>query len=177
MKTKTQSMIQISLLTALLCVISPWSIYIPASAVPISLGNFAIYISCCLLKPKKSVTSILIFIAIGAIGIPVFSGFSGGFYKLAGPTGGYILGYILIPLIGGFFTSKNNFKKTSWVIGLFLGTFGCYVIGSMWLSYSLGVNLKQAFVVGVLPFIVFDCIKIIVAVFLCYKVKPKINNI
>ena len=80
-----------ALMTAVTCILAPLSI--PIGPVPISLTNLAIYISLYLLGWKRGTISYLIYLLIGLVGIPVFSGFTGGPAKLAGPTGGYIIDY------------------------------------------------------------------------------------
>ena len=81
-----------ALMTAVTCILAPLSI--PIGPVPISLTNLAIYISLYLLGWKRGTISYLIYLLIGLVGIPVFSGFTGGPAKLAGPTGGYIIGTV-----------------------------------------------------------------------------------
>ena len=88
-----------ALMTAVTCILAPLSI--PIGPVPISLTNLAIYISLYLLGWKRGTISYLIYLLIGLVGIPVFSGFTGGPAKLAGPTGGYIIGFIVMAVIAG----------------------------------------------------------------------------
>ena len=88
-----------ALMTAVTCILAPLSI--PIGPVPISLTNLAIYISLYLLGWKRGTISYLIYLLIGLVGIPVFSGFTGGPAKLAGPTGGYIIGFIAMAIIAG----------------------------------------------------------------------------
>jgi len=94
---------KIGFVAALMCVLGPVVIMLPISPVPLSLTTFAIYLSVYLLCTKWATVSCLIYLLIGLVGVPVFSAFSGGPGKLFGPTGGYLIGYILIPLVGGFF--------------------------------------------------------------------------
>ena len=75
-------------MAAVTCILAPLSV--PIGPVPISLTNFAIYLSLYLLDWKKGTLSYLIYLLLGLVGLPVFSGFTGGLAKLAGPTGGYI---------------------------------------------------------------------------------------
>ena len=94
---KTMQMAEMALMSAVLCVISPFTIPVPASPVPLSLALFGVYLSAMLLGVKKGTLSVLIYLLLGSVGLPVFSGFSGGIGMLAGPTGGYLIGY----LVGG----------------------------------------------------------------------------
>lgn len=89
-KTSTYAMVVTALMAAVTCILAPLSV--PIGPVPISLTNFAIYLSLYLLDWKKGTLSYLIYLLLGLVGLPVFSGFTGGLAKLAGPTGGYIIG-------------------------------------------------------------------------------------
>lgn len=154
---------KIGFVAALMCVLGPVVIMLPISPVPLSLTTFAIYLSVYLLCTKWATVSCLIYLLLGLVGVPVFSAFSGGPGKLFGPTGGYLIGYILIPLVGGFFL--HHFKKSKWIhaMGLVLGTICCYGLGTIWLVCQSKMEWTSALFVGVVPFIAFDAVKIAVA--------------
>ena len=97
--TNTYAMAVTALMTAVTCILAPLSI--PIGPVPISLTNFAIYLSLYLLDWKKGTISYILYLLLGLVGLPVFSGFTGGIGKLAGPTGGYIIGFIPMAIIAG----------------------------------------------------------------------------
>ena len=92
-RSKTYEITMTALMAAVTCILAPLSI--PIGPVPISFTNLAIYLSLYLLGWKRGTISYLIYLLIGLIGLPVFSGFTGGVGKLAGPTGGYIIGFSL----------------------------------------------------------------------------------
>ena len=98
-KLTTYQMAVTAVMAAVLCVLGPLTV--PIGAVPISLANFVICLTAWLLGPKFGTLSVVIYLALGAIGIPVFSGYGAGLTKLAGPTGGYLVGYLLLAFIGG----------------------------------------------------------------------------
>ena len=100
-KLTTYQMAVTAVMAAVLCVLGPLTV--PIGAVPISLANFVICLTAWLLGPKFGTLSVVIYLALGAIGIPVFSGYGAGLAKLAGPTGGYLVGYLLLAFIGGMF--------------------------------------------------------------------------
>ncbi|MFR3344509.1 MAG: biotin transporter BioY [Anaerobutyricum sp.] len=85
-----------AIMAALMCILGPMSI--PIGAVPISFTNLVIYLTVYLLGAKKGCISYLIYMLLGVVGLPVFSGYTGGIAKLAGPTGGYLVGFILLGL-------------------------------------------------------------------------------
>ena len=100
-KIRTKQMVLIALMTAVTCVLGPLSIPLPFSPVPISLTNFAIFLAIFVLGMKSGTISFIIYLLLGAIGVPVFSSFRGGLQVLAGPTGGYLIGFIFLALIMG----------------------------------------------------------------------------
>ena len=102
--TNTYAMAVTALMTAVTCILAPLSI--PIGPVPISLTNFAIYLSLYLLDWKKGTISYILYLLLGLVGLPVFSGFTGGIGKLAGPTGGYIIGFIPMAIIAGIVIDK-----------------------------------------------------------------------
>lgn len=162
-KTRTKTMTIISLITAILCILGPITLPIPVSPVPISLVTFAIYISIYVLGMKRGAVSCVLYLLIGLIGLPVFSGFTGGIGKLLGPTGGYMLGYVFMAVICGFFIDKWATKRVLHIIGMVLGTIVCYLFGTIWLSIQAEMSFYAALGVGVLPFIMGDMIKIVAA--------------
>ena len=104
-----------------------------------------------------------IHLAIGLIGVPVFSGYGAGLAKVAGPTGGYLVGYLLLAFIGGLFIEKSNGQPVVSAVGLVLGDAACYVLGTAWFVFQMQCDLGYALTVCVYPFIVLDLAKIVVS--------------
>ena len=150
-----------SLMAALMCVLGPMSI--PIGPVPVSLTSFVIYLTVFLLGSKLSVVSCLVYLALGVVGFPVFSGFQGGLQKLAGPTGGYLIGFILMAFISGIVLEKANRKAVLTVLGMFAATLIDYLFGTAWFVFQMKCGVWYALTVCVFPFIVFDIIKIVIA--------------
>ena len=128
-RSKTYEITITALMTAVTCILAPMSI--PIGPVPISFTNLAFYLSLYLLGWKKGTISYLIYLLIGLVALPVFSGFTAGPAKLAGPTGGYIIGFIVMAAIAGLFI--DNCRKP-WIqlIGMIIGTIVCYLFGTVW---------------------------------------------
>lgn len=162
-RNKIKSMTIISLMTAILCILGPITLPIPISPVPISLVTLAIYFSVYVLGMKRGTISCLLYLLIGFVGLPVFSAFTGGVGKLFGPTGGYMIGYIFMALISGFFIEKWAVKRILHIVGMVLGTVVCYLFGTVWLSMQAGMSFYAALGVGVVPFILGDTVKIVAA--------------
>lgn len=160
-KLTTYQMAVTALMAAVMCVLGPLTV--PIGAVPISLANFVICLTAWLLGPKFGTLSVAVYLCIGLIGVPVFSGYGAGLAKIAGPTGGYLVGYLLLALIGGLFIEKSNGNPVVSGIGLVLGDAACYVLGTAWFVFQMQCELGYALSVCVYPFIALDLAKIVVS--------------
>ena len=108
-------------------------------------------------------SSYILYLLLGICGLPVFSGFSGGIGKLAGPTGGYLAGFIFLILIAGFFMKIFPKKKTLTILGMVLGMAATYIFGTLWLAAQMELSFTAALSVGVLPYLLGDAVKIAAA--------------
>ena len=160
-KLTTYQMAVTALMAAVMCVLGPLTV--PIGAVPISLANFVICLTAWLLGPKFGTLSVAVYLCIGLIGVPVFSGYGAGLAKLAGPTGGYLVGYLLLALIGGLFIEKSKGNPVVSGIGLVLGDAACYVLGTIWFMILTGADLVSALGWCVLPYLPGDAVKIALA--------------
>ena len=162
-KIRTKQMVLIALMTAVTCVLGPLSIPLPFSPVPISLTNFAIFLAIFVLGMKSGTISFIIYLLLGAVGVPVFSSFRGGFQVLAGPTGGYLIGFIFLALIMGFALDHFDRKLVPTIIGMIIGMAVCYAFGTVWLAKLLSLSFKEGLMMGVIPYLPGDAAKIIIA--------------
>lgn len=162
-KIRTKQMVLIALMTAVTCVLGPLSIPLPFSPVPISLTNFAIFLAIFVLGMKNGTISFIIYLLLGAVGVPVFSSFRGGFQVLAGPTGGYLIGFIFLALIMGFALDHFDRKLVPTIIGMIIGMAVCYAFGTVWLAKLLSLSFKEGLMMGVIPYLPGDAAKIIIA--------------
>lgn len=172
----TQSLTLIALMTAVTCILGPLSIMIPLSPVPISFTNLAIYFSAILLGSKKSTVSYIVYLFIGFIGVPVFSGFTAGPEKLLGPTGGYLIGFILMAIITGFMVDKFSGKNYMIVLGMVIGTVITYALGTIWLAYQANMSFQAALFAGVIPYIPGDIVKMAIAIVLGTTIKKQVQR-
>lgn len=159
-KSRTYMLAMVAVMTAVTCVLAPMSIAI--GAVPITLTNLVVYFSLYLLGWKRGTLSVLVYILIGMIGLPVFSGFSGGLGKLAGPTGGYILGFLAIAVVAGWVIDHTR-SRVLQLGGMILGTAVCYALGTAWFCFLTHNTLQAALWTCVIPFIPFDLGKMVAA--------------
>ncbi|MCI8611367.1 MAG: biotin transporter BioY [Clostridiales bacterium] len=163
---------------AALIAICAW-ITIPIGPVPFTMQTFAVVTIAGLLGWKRGVASIFVYIALGALGAPVFSGFGGGISVLAGVTGGYIVGFIFTALIVGL--AADRFKG---ILPLALSMFGgilcCYAFGTIWFMVvymrSTGtIGLISVLSKCVFPYILPDLIKIVLGILLTKRLRKYIK--
>ena len=159
----TLSMAFIGLMTAVICVLAPLSIPLPVSPVPLSLATLAVVMSGCLLGHRRGAVSVILYLLIGICGMPVFSAYGAGIGKVLGPTGGYLVGYLpLVILTGLAFSLFNNRLLQSLII--VAATAVLYLLGTAWLALSAHLTFSQALLMGVIPYIPGDLVKIIIVV-------------
>jgi len=147
--------------TAIITVCAQLSIPMPYG-VPMSLQTFAIPLAGVVLGAKKGILSTLIYVLLGAIGIPVFAGFTGGLGIVIGPTGGFILSFPIMALTAGIGEAKSG--KIWLLFWLTLGAVINYLCGMLIFSLVMSSGLKTAFAVCVLPFFPMDIVKIVLVV-------------
>lgn len=157
---KIRQMAMTAVVAALLCIVAPVSV--PVGVVPISLTMLVIFWGIYALGMWKAVASYLVYMGIGLVGLPVFSGFQGGLARLLGPTGGYLIGFIFLALISGFFIDRFD-RWYIHFVGMLLGTAVCYGFGTLWLAYQAEATFLEALAIGVIPFVPGDTLKIIAA--------------
>ena len=173
----TKRMALIGVMTAVTCVLGPLSIPLPISPVPISFTNLAIYLSLYVLGMKAGTIRYLVYLLLGFAGLPVFSGFSGGVAKLAGPTGGYLVGFIFMAIVGGRVIDRFPGKYALHAVGLVIGTAICYVFGTVWLAGQLGMTFVAGLGVGVMPYLPADAAKILLALLVGPKLRKEIQRL
>lgn len=145
-------------------------------AVPFTMQTFAMLLSLLLLG-KDAVTAIAVYIIIGAVGAPVFSGFMGGMGVLAGATGGYIFGFLLSALVYRLVIRLFGDQSIPRVIGCIMALLTCYLTGMLWYSYVSGTMLWHAFLTGVLPYLLPDIAKLLLALWLSKRLLRCGGNI
>ena len=160
MKVKKISFIAVT--CALLCILSP--ITIPLGSVSLSLSTLVLGTAALVIGFRTSAVVLLLYVLLGCIGLPVFSGFSSGFVHLLGPTGGFIIGYFpFISVICGLKKSvgTNTICDT---ISLICGTLVLYLFGCIWFMFNTNCDLPTALYTVVLPYIPVDTVKIIISI-------------
>jgi len=175
--SKTTNLILCALFAALTAVFSWIAIPLPFTPVPVVLATMATCLAGSLLGPRYGSFSMIVYVLLGAAGIPVFHSFTGGLGILAGPTGGYIIGYIISALICGLLLDVLAKKKLTWwsmAVSMTAGLTGCYVLGTLWFIISTGNSLGAALVMCVLPFLPGEILKIFASMMLVKKLRPRL---
>jgi biotin transport system substrate-specific component len=153
-------------MTAITCVLSPIAVPLPFSPVPVSLGTFAMFLCGGLLSPGAAVMTQIVYLLLGAIGLPVFTGFQGGVGKLLGPTGGYLFSYPLMVLLISYTVGWGAKLKTPalrpvvYAGGMAAAMLVCYALGTVWFCYQQQTTVGAALAACVVPFLLPDALKI-----------------
>jgi len=168
-------MVQIALFTSVLCVVAPFSL--PLGPIPLSLATLAVYLAAGVLDWKYSAVSVALYIMLGAIGLPVFTNFEGGIHKIAGVTGGFIIGYIPCALAIGLAARAFGEKRWSYVAGMVVGTVLLYTCGTVWFMFQTGNSVAVSLTLCVTPFLVGDTVKIIVSCIAAPKLRDALSHV
>ena len=174
-KNNTYKMVLCSLFATLTAILT--QIAIPIGPVPINLSTFVVFCAAALLGSKLGSLSLIIWVTLGIVGVPVFSMFRSGIGTLLGPTGGYIIGYIPATFITGLLIEKfNNNKALIYPITMLAGMLTYFVLGTAWFMFSTSTELWDALMICVFPFIPGDLIKILAATMVAKRVRPMLYS-
>lgn len=172
-RNKVYPLAMTAVMTAVTCVLAPMAI--PIGPVPISFTNLAIYISLYTLGWKRGTLSYLVYVLIGAVGVPVFSGFSGGLGKLFGPTGGYIIGFIPMAVLAGLVIDKYRNRGVQ-MAAMIVGTAVCYAFGTAWFCVVMDSTVSAALAMCVFPFIPGDLAKMVIAMLVGPMIRSRLEQ-
>ncbi len=177
MKPNLIRMCRIAVMAALLCVVSPWSI--PIGPIPISLATLAVYLIGAVLGCVDGTIAVAVYLLLGAVGVPVFSGFEGGLQKLIGVTGGYLVGYLPAAVLTGLFADRFRGKGSQWLVavGMVLGTVVLYALGTAWFMLQTQRTLVESMSLCVIPFLPGDAAKIAVATLIGIPLRNTMDKV
>ena len=174
MKSNTTAMILVAFCTAIIAVLA--QITIPLPLIPITGQTLAVGLVVTILGLKYGTYSVLLYILLGAIGLPVFQTFTGGIGIIFGPTGGYIIGFIPTALILGYYLQKTSITFLHAIIANTLGMFATLLVGASWLKVLNELSWQAAFVAGVVPFIIVGIVKAVIAAFVGVIVYQRLTQ-
>jgi len=133
--------------------------------VPITLQTFFVILSGAILGRRLGLFAQASYVMLGVLGLPIFQGYNAGVFYLAGPTGGYLLGFIAAAYVTGFLARKNV------VLAMSAGLFTIYALGVLWLAVGFGTGFKSAVLLGFVPFIPGAFLKLVMASLVYAKIK------
>lgn len=176
MKLSTRALIQCSMFAALTAVLSQIAIPLPFTPVPINLATLAVLASGAILGAKSGAISQIVYMILGACGIPVFAQMTAGIGIILGPTGGYIIGYVAAAFVAGFITDRYNTSFIAYPVAIMLGTMSCYAFGTVWFMAVTGNSFVPSLIMCVIPFIPGDVLKIIATSLLASRLRPALHK-
>lgn len=171
---KLQRIVYASLIAALTAVGA--YIHVPIGLVPVVLQNLFVLLAGLLLGSRWGIMSIGIYLLVGAIGLPVFSGGGGGIAHFAGPTGGYLLGFALAAFVTGFIAERSAERAAGYILAVIAGSIMIYICGVPWLKVVTGMSWTKAAMVGMVPFLAGDIVKATVALILARSIRPVLRR-
>lgn len=166
------------LMAALTAVLAFVRLPVPWSPVPVSGQSLAVMVAGALLGPRLGALSQAVYVLLGAIGLPVYAGGMGGLPVLLGPTGGYLIGFILGAYVTGRIAGKGGGRRPARLVLAFVlgGVVAVYVPGIIQLALVTGTTLRQAVVLGALPFLPGDVLKVAAATVLMRALRAHLSS-
>lgn len=147
-------------------------IAVPIGPVPITLTHISVFISAGLLGVEYGTISQVLFVLMGAAGLPVFARFSGGMGVLLGPTGGFIIGYVLCAMVMGLLIQRFGSSRIALVCAMMAGLLCSYFAGTLWYMFIMEATLVSALMTCVVPFLIGDLVKILLSFWLIRRLSP-----
>lgn len=166
-------MVMTAMFAALIAVCS--IISIPVGTVPVTLQTFAVCLAAAMLGWKRGTLSVLVYILLGAVGAPVFAGMKGGVGVLAGPTGGYILGFLLTALTVGYAADWWGRRFLPLIVSMSVGVILCYTVGTVWFTVVTATSVGESLLLCVVPFILPDAVKLALAALLANRLDKAVR--
>ena len=172
-KTKTFELMLCALFAALSAITS--QIVVPIGPVPIAFTHVSIFIAAGLLGAKYGTLSQVVFVLLGAMGVPVFAGFVGGMGVVLGPTGGFLAGYIGCALVTGLLISRFGTSIKALIPSMYAGWIVTYSLGIPWLMHYTGMNFTAA-AIFCAPFLPGDLVKTILSAIIVNRLHPVVKD-
>jgi len=158
---RTKSFVRIALMAAILCLLCPISL--PIGPVPLTLGTFAVCLCSGILGPWKAAAAVGIYLILGAIGLPVFSGWTGGISRLVDVTGGFLIGYLPCSVCAGYAMHSSSISRIIRVVFVLFSILICHISGILWYSEVAKVSVYTSAAAVSIPFLIPECVKTLAA--------------
>ncbi len=174
-------LILIAIFTTLICLVAPWSFsstgfyvstdYLDLVNFPFTAATAILCFTAAVLGFKRSFICVVIYLVLGALGLPVFAGYTGGYELFTGTHLGFLSGYLALAAVTGLIVDRNKRNAYMYFVGMLAGVVTCLVLGSLWMLIVPGISLTGAFAAGFMPFIFTECTKIFIAGMLAYPLR------
>lgn len=171
---RLNAMMTTALFAAVIAVLA--QLTIPLPLVPITGQTLAIGLAATILGAKHGTVAVLIYLMMGAIGLPVYAQMSGGLGILFGPTGGFLFSFLPMAFVIGFILEKSGFTFKNAIFANLVGTFLSLTIGTVWLKIVVELSWTAAFLTGFLPFLIVGILKSILAAWAGILVRERLST-
>lgn len=173
----TTELVYVAMFAVLIAICSWLSI---PTTVPFTMQTFAVFFTLLVLGGKRGTIAVTVYLLLGAIGIPVFAGFTGGFGILIGTTGGYLIGFLVMTLLYWLVIKNPGQKKLLELMTLIIGLFLCYAFGTIWFITVYAANVGEigittALAWCVIPYIIPDLLKLALAYKMAERLRPYVK--
>lgn len=173
-KINTKELVMTGMFTAVICVLA--LLEIPSQPIPFTFSLLAIFLTGALLSPRYSFLAVLVYLLLGAFGLPVYANFKSGFQTLFGYTGGFLMAYPIMAFVTSlFYKYFRKYKVIAATTGMAVSLAICYLMGSLWFSFIMDKSFYTALTLCVFPFVLFDVIKIVLAVIISMVIRKTIK--
>src|SRR3989344_5498855 len=160
-----------ALFAALTAAVAPFKIPLGFTPVPITLQTLVVLMSGAMLGPTYGALAMILYVVVGALGLPVFAGGSSGIGAILGPTGGYLISYFIAAFaIGKVVQMRKEPKYLDYIFAMIVGTLIIYLLGASWGMVVTGLGVMAIIAGWVLPFIIGDTIKLLIAAYIAKTV-------
>lgn len=167
-RSSARDIAQIAVFAALIAALTlPGAIPVGVLGVPITLQTLGVMLAGAILGARKGTIAVALYVVLGLAGLPILAGGSGGLGVLAGPTAGYLIGFIPAAFVIGFLTERILPRYPLWagfLVTIAGGIVVEYAVGVPWLAAVAGIPLWTAISVGAVPFLIGDLIKVVITV-------------
>ena len=171
-KISTKTIVMTGMMTAVLAVLSQIQIPMP-SGVPVTMQTFGVALCACVLGWKMGTASVAVYLLLGALGVPVFAGLSGGLGTITGPTGGFLIGFLPMALLTGLFTPSKN--KVGTVLCSAAGLAACHLLGAIQFMILMKMDFVASLMLVSVPYLLKDVISVAAAFIVGAAVKKALN--
>ncbi|GAB6099893.1 biotin transporter BioY [Halanaerocella petrolearia] len=175
-KLTTQDMVYSAVFAALISVLSYVSIPIPFSPVPVTGQSLAVMLAGAILATRQAGLSMVIFLLLGAIGVPVFSQGRAGIGVFMGPSGGYLVGYLVGAVVISLIVQNKKSYLRIGLANVIGGIVVVHLLGIIWLNIITDMGLQKAFMSGSVPFIPGDLLKAVIAAIISVPIMKRLKG-